>query len=226
MGLGDYDKFDALITKEIDIISPTLPACNKPAELCKYLQRLSAVRAKLDNCHSKYPTTGMNLLFENLLSDVESLVEKAVGKGFEDEVPTTISINKFQTDYNQISNLTYFGDWSVSITSCAVKRSYWHQDNLKSLLTLNFNSLASDFRIMSDNSTLVHRWDLPEYQKSPIVAISTTGQLNQVRLMPVTEKFNLQAEVLDVTLETAQHAQNLIRRLLRMGCTVVQRPVK
>ena len=58
----------------------------------------------------------------------------------------------------------------------------------------------------------------------PFVAIATIGHGTRIRLIPVTGEVGLQSEVYDIELDRAERGERMVRELVMMGCTVVQRP--
>ncbi|KAI4246867.1 MAG: hypothetical protein LQ352_006291 [Teloschistes flavicans] len=228
---SDHEKYDRSLGKELDVLAEASHEPTEARDVLKSIQRLSVIRTKLDNCDSKYASNTMNGLFNSLLSNTDALLKPAPEEA--PRVPTnevgptfvTIICACF-TDCTKSGDLGDWKSWVVPIESCVAKRSIWHRKDFKEPLCFSFNNTAWDFRVMCGEHTIQQVWNLPDRQKTPIIAISRMGYVNQVRLLPITAKFDLQTEVLDVSLEDIGQAQNLVRYLLRMECTVVQRPEK
>lgn len=62
-------------------------------------------------------------------------------------------------------------------------------------------------------------WDTTQ-----VIALTMMDDCPIVRLLPIVEDFNVQNEVYDIEFKDPIHAQDLMARLLELGCTVIQRP--
>ncbi|KAL8871217.1 MAG: hypothetical protein Q9198_007464, partial [Flavoplaca austrocitrina] len=62
-------------------------------------------------------------------------------------------------------------------------------------------------------------WDTTQ-----VIALTIRDDRPTVRLLPMVEDFNIQNEVYDIEFKDPIHAQDLMARLLELGCTVIQRP--
>ncbi|KAI4201396.1 MAG: hypothetical protein LQ350_003316 [Teloschistes chrysophthalmus] len=221
---SDRQKYDRAVTKEIGVLAEASNESTEAKDILKSIQRLSVLRTKLDNCNSNYASHSMNDLFNSLLSHTDALLDPASEKAL--SVPTNevgllavIVTYMCLADYTKSGELAEWTDWVVPIESCVAKRSFWHQKNFKKPLSFSFDRATWDFRVISGRSTIEDVWNLPDRQKTPIIAISRIGYVNQVRLLPITAKFSLQTEVMDINLQNTKDAQDLIRYLLRMECT-------
>ncbi|KAL8912066.1 MAG: hypothetical protein Q9171_002854 [Xanthocarpia ochracea] len=112
--------------------------------------------------------------------------------------------------------------WNVPIASLTSKRFHWSQDDYKSGLEFGFNIQFTSFLLTSDGKE-VYSIDT-EYGTMPFVAIALICDQPRIRLIPVTRNFNLQSEVYEIELANAERGQEMVEKLVKMGCTVIQRP--
>ncbi|KAL8767932.1 MAG: hypothetical protein Q9209_005720 [Squamulea sp. 1 TL-2023] len=112
--------------------------------------------------------------------------------------------------------------WNVRVVSMTSKWFRWHQDDYQLGLDFGFNIDSSYFYLSSEGEE-VHKLDC-EHGTIPIVAIAMICDHPSIRMIPVIEGFNLQSEVYEIELADAERGQEMVGELVKMGCTVVQRP--
>ncbi|KAL8855672.1 MAG: hypothetical protein Q9178_007683 [Gyalolechia marmorata] len=89
-------------------------------------------------------------------------------------------------------------------------------------LEFGFNVQFTSFFLTSDGKEV---YDIDtEHGTMPFVAIAMICDQPRIRLIPVTRNFNLQSEVYGIELADAERGQDMVGKLVKMGCTVVQRP--
>ena len=102
------------------------------------------------------------------------------------------------------------------------KRSRWRQEDYDEPLTFKIGSGDSSFWLYigeEAESEAVVLWDTTQ-----IIAMTMMDDRPIVRLLPIMDEFNLQSEVFDIEFTDPIYAQDLVARLLELGCTVIQRP--
>ncbi|KAL8754088.1 MAG: hypothetical protein Q9199_004586 [Rusavskia elegans] len=112
--------------------------------------------------------------------------------------------------------------WTVMITSMTSKRFRWSEEDYEFGLDFGFYVQYSSFSITSGENE-VHTLD-GSHGSMPFVAIAVICDRPRIRLIPVTRDFNLQSEVYDIELADISRGERMVRELVKMGCTVIQRP--
>ncbi|KAL8653118.1 MAG: hypothetical protein Q9226_003983 [Calogaya cf. arnoldii] len=102
------------------------------------------------------------------------------------------------------------------------KQFRWNQEDYESSLDFWFCAQFSSFALYSGQN-LVHVLD-GAHGWMTFLAIATMGDRPRIRLIPFTGNFDLQSEVYDIDFESAEFGEAMVRKLVKMGCTVVQRP--
>ncbi|KAL8921187.1 MAG: hypothetical protein Q9172_004149 [Xanthocarpia lactea] len=98
----------------------------------------------------------------------------------------------------------------------------WHEDNYKSGLEFGFNVQFTSFFLTSEGEEV---YDIDtEHGTMPFVAIAMICDQPRIRLIPVTRTLSVQSEVYQIELADAERGQEMVGKLVKMGCTVVQRP--
>ncbi|KAL8998901.1 MAG: hypothetical protein Q9169_002120 [Polycauliona sp. 2 TL-2023] len=112
--------------------------------------------------------------------------------------------------------------WHVPILSMTSKCFRWSEEDYEFGLDFGFEIQFSSF-CLSSNRREVYTLD-GSHGGIPFVAIATIGDRPRIRLIPVTQGYNLQSEVFDIELDGAGNGEQMVGYLVGMGCTVVQRP--
>lgn len=108
------------------------------------------------------------------------------------------------------------------IASMTSKRFRWSEEDYEFGLDFGFYVQYSSFSLTSGENE-VHTLD-GSHGSMPFVAIAVIGDRPRIRLIPVTRDFNLQSEVYDIELADINRGERMVRELVKMGCTVIQRP--
>ncbi|KAL8881200.1 MAG: hypothetical protein Q9198_001554 [Flavoplaca austrocitrina] len=98
----------------------------------------------------------------------------------------------------------------------------WSEEDYEFGLQFGFNPQFSSFLLTSGLMEL-HALE-GSHGCIPFVAIAAMGDRPRLRLIPVVSGFNLPNEVYDVEFDGAGDGERVVRKLVSMGCTVVQRP--
>ncbi|KAL8672064.1 MAG: hypothetical protein Q9168_003459 [Polycauliona sp. 1 TL-2023] len=112
--------------------------------------------------------------------------------------------------------------WHVSISSMTSKCFRWSEDDYEPGLNFGFEVQFSSF-CLSTAEKEVYTLD-GSHGCIPFLAIATIGDRPRFRLIPVTSSTDLQSEVYDIEIDGAEMGEQMVRHLVAMGCTVVQRP--
>ncbi|KAL8838952.1 MAG: hypothetical protein Q9176_004758 [Flavoplaca citrina] len=112
--------------------------------------------------------------------------------------------------------------WFVSVLSLTSKCFRWSEEDYEFGLQFGFDPQFSSFLLTSGGMEL-HALE-GSHGCIPFVAIAAMGDRPRLRLIPVVSGFNLQNEVYDVEFDGAGDGERVVRKLVSMGCTVVQRP--
>ncbi|KAL9629330.1 MAG: hypothetical protein Q9204_005333 [Flavoplaca sp. TL-2023a] len=102
------------------------------------------------------------------------------------------------------------------------QKSRWRQEDYDELLTFKISGGDSPFWLYIGEAAefeAIVLWDTTQ-----IIAMTMMDNRPIVRLLPIMDGFNLQSEVFDIEFTDPIYAEDLIARLLEMGCTVIQRP--
>lgn len=108
------------------------------------------------------------------------------------------------------------------IASMTSKRYRWSEDDYELGLDFGFHVQYSSFSLTSGENE-VHTFG-GSHGSLPFVAIAMICDRPRIRLIPATRDFNLQSEVYDIELADINRGERMARELVKMGCTVIQRP--
>ncbi|KAL8846059.1 MAG: hypothetical protein Q9221_008821 [Calogaya cf. arnoldii] len=112
--------------------------------------------------------------------------------------------------------------WKVPVDSMTSKWFRWNHEDYESGLNFGFSAQFSSF-FLFNGQTVVHQLE-GSYGWPLFFAIATIGDRPRIRLIPFNGDFNLQSEVYDIDFENAEFGEAMVRKLVKMGCTVVRRP--
>ncbi|KAL8888368.1 MAG: hypothetical protein Q9215_004204 [Flavoplaca cf. flavocitrina] len=102
------------------------------------------------------------------------------------------------------------------------KKSRWRQEDYDEPLTFKISGGDSPFWLYIGEAAEFEAFVL--WDTTQVIALTIRDDRPTVRLLPMVEDFNIQNEVYDIEFKDPIHAQDLMARLLELGCTVIQRP--
>ncbi|KAL9032815.1 MAG: hypothetical protein Q9180_006293, partial [Flavoplaca navasiana] len=211
MNACDWDKLDDPINREIQGLNASSSSAlwAFPDSLLHHLQRLIAVNIKLTDHKSKWDKASLEELITTFLS--KSAASRQHQKKELKRKPQCFS-RKPQHD----------NKWSFPVLSFTCQNSRWRQEDYDEPLTFKISGGDSPFWLYIGEAAefeAIVLWDTTQ-----VIALTMMDDRPIVRLLPIVEDFNVQNEVYDIEFTDPIHAQDLIARLLELGCTVIQRP--